>query len=309
MPPHVPEPVLVSAFDDFAPRALVPEHLGRYVQAVGQGRPLRVGTFLGWRTGSSLVLVGYPKESAALFKGDVYEHVAEAAKRDGLDEATSEALALPWLSRLTVLAPSLPATLPPDATIKRDAYYGIELPVSPPPKVANMLRRASALCRVEAGSSWGSEHERLVAGATGRMLAREGNGRLEEEGAMLFSRIGGLFADETRQCRLFTARRLDNGQICGLAVGEYSSYTTSFYLFAFRSHDAPPGCADALLHALMAHGAENGHVRCNLGLCASEGIRFFKTKWGAKSWFPLVEATVEKREKGLVSRLLSRFRA
>jgi hypothetical protein len=46
----------------------------------------------------------------------------------------------------------------------------------------------------------------------------------------------------------------------------------------------------------------------NLGLGVSEGIRFFKRKWGAEPFLPCVEVSWEPASPGVFSRLGALFR-
>ena len=76
-------------------------------------------------------------------------------------------------------------------------------------------------------------------------------------------------------------------------------------MFAFRRPDAPPGCADALLAALMEEGVRRGHGCMNLGLGIRPGIEFFKKKWRAQRGLPYYERTwrISPIRRGILSRL------
>ncbi|MDE7372282.1 MAG: translation initiation factor IF-2, partial [Desulfovibrio sp.] len=96
------------------------------------------------------------------------------------------------------------------------------------------------------------------------------------------------------------------GRLLACAIGDYSSFSTAFYMFAFRSPDAPPGTADALLAALAAEGAERGHSLLNLGLGMGAGVSFFKKKWGATPFLPCVETSWSPRpekKRGWLARI------
>ncbi len=284
----------MDSFSDFSRRAVVPEQIGHYVRPLSPCSPLRVGDCLGWRDGGSLVLAAFPLD---MRPGDPPD-------QDFVDRAAARALALPWLERLTVLAPCRPAQAPPDALCTEDECWGLDLPPDPPRgKLASLLRRADALTRVTVRDAWSPAHEALAAEAS-RIMARRREGALSPGSALLFSRVGRLVREGRVSC--CSARRRDTGDLCGLAVADHTTYSTAFYLFAFRAPDAPPGTADALLAAILREGTELGQIRCSLGLGIHPGIRFFKRKWGAKPWFPVIECSWQRKKPGFLARLFGR---
>ncbi len=285
-------------FSDFTRRASVPEHLEHYVRALSACTPLRVGRCLGWRAGAALILVCYPPDMAP--PGD--------ADRAAMNEAVALALRCEWLQRLTVLAPFRPDAAPKTARCHEDAWWTVDLPAPDPGgKLGNMLRRATACVDITVDDVWSDEHEALTARACTGMAAREGDRRLGEDSVLLFSRIGRLVEPGGSGICCYSARRQDDGALCGLAVGDHTSYSTSFYLFAFRAPDAPPGTSDALLHALLGRSAAMGQTVCNLGLGIHPGIHFFKRKWGARPAVPFVECAWDKPAPSLLSRLSGLF--
>lgn len=299
---------MIESFSDHTQRALVPEQLEHYVRSVSTCTPMRVQDFLAWRAGSALILVGYPKETAGLFTGTDAPCPRVLAACAGLDAAVQEALALPFVETLSVLAPRKPG-IPADCTMTahEDVYQGLTLPVTGLScKVTNMVRRAAQECSIETGSAWGPEHDALLSSAITHMRARPGDRQLSSDSALIFNQLPALVRANPGKIVLYSARRTDTGALAGLVVGDHASYTTSFYLFALKSPDAPPGTADALLSAFLQHSQELGQVRSNLGLAINEGIRFFKSKWGAKPWFPLTECTITKPAKGFFARLFGR---
>ncbi|MDO5536035.1 MAG: translation initiation factor IF-2 [Desulfovibrionaceae bacterium] len=285
-------------FTDFTRRASVPEQLEHYVRSVGSCTPMRLDSALGWRSGSSLVLVVFPPDM----------DTPDEAYRGVVDGAVAKALALDWLQRLTVLSPFRPSAAPENAHCREDACWTVDLPVIPPKgKLANMLRRAAGCVDITIGDAWTQEHEDLVALASANLAGREGERRLSEESGLLFGRVGRYVRNGEGRACCYSARRRDTGTLCGLVVADHAAYMTSFYLFAFRAPDAPPGTADALLHALLEHSRALGQQRCNLGLGIHPGIHFFKRKWGARPFLPFVECSWDKPSHSLFSRLSGLF--
>lgn len=267
---------------DFSLGALVPEQLIHYVRGMSDMQPLRVGPCLGWRQGDHLVLAAFPLTDPPF----------GPAERQSIEEAAALAASLPRVRHLVVLAPFRPRCAPPSAHCHEDACWSVPLPVAPPRgKLGNQIRRALRDIRIEqhGAEGWTGEHEDLVLEAGRRLQNQPGERALSDASALLFTRIGHYLRTAGPAARCYSARRLSDGSLCALAVADHAAYATAFYLFAFRSPDAPPGTADALLLALLEEAARRGQRRCNLGLGIHDGIRFFKRKWQAQPWLPLVE--------------------
>ncbi len=297
----------MDSFSDYTARALVPEHLAHYVLSLSFCTPLRIDDFLAWKAGSSLILIGYPREERDFFSetSDIRARVARASS--GLDRAIAKALELANVDTVTVLAPARPTNLPQNAQVHEDMYQGLALEnLHLSGKLANMLRRAERDIVIETGSAWSREHDVLLANAVTLMRKRPGERQLSSDSALLFSRMPNLVRQNPGNIVLYSARRRDNQALAGLVVGDHASYTTSFYLFALKTPDAPPGTADALLNAFLQNSLALGQIRCNLGLSINEGIRFFKGKWRALPWFPLFECSFKKPQKGFFARLFGR---
>lgn len=287
----------------FSLSALVPEQLTHYVESLSAMRPVRAGDCLGWQYDNRLVLVAFP------FREPPFGPAEEAM----VEEAAAQAVRLPGVRHLVVLAPFRPAVVPPSAHCHEDACWSVPLPVAAPRgKLGNLLRRALRDIRIEihGAEGWTGEHERLVREAARRLEAAPGERALSPASAQLFEGIGAYLHAAGDRARCYAARLARDGRLCALAVGDHATYATAFYLFAFRSPEAPPGTADALLHALMDEAARRGQRRCNLGLGVHPGIRFFKRKWGAEPWLPLVECAwdvMPSRRPSLPGRLLARL--
>lgn len=285
---------MIDNFADFTRRASVPEHLEHYVRALGPCTPTRFGTALGWRSGGNLILVCFPLDMAVPTEED----------RNAMNQAVAMALKEDWLERLTVLAPFRPEAAPENAALHEDEYWALDLPVAAPRgKLVNMLRRAAGCVDISVSDTWTEEHDKLVSQVSARLREKQGAAQLSEDSGLLFSRIGKYVETGGNRVCCYSARRHDSGELCGLAVADHASYQTSFYLFAFRNPDAPPGTADALLKALLDNSAFLGQQSCNLGLGIHSGIHFFKKKWGARPVFKSVECSWDKPKVSFFSRL------
>ncbi|MCD7984566.1 MAG: hypothetical protein LUG19_10005 [Desulfovibrio sp.] len=99
-------------------QAVVPEQLLPYVGAVSGLRPRLFGECVGHLGEGEVVLVGYPPR--------------DPRDARAVDAAVGEALALPGLTRITVLAAVRPHAAPPDAPSGEDAFWSLPLPFPPP---------------------------------------------------------------------------------------------------------------------------------------------------------------------------------
>lgn len=311
--------------------ACVPEQLPHYVQSVSGRKGFICGAYAAYMHEGHVVLVAYPGSSrtgaleaeALRVCGAGPESAGRLPDGAGLVslEETLPELRSRGCSSLTVLSPFTPREAPDAASGRatRDCYWQLPLPAPKAgAKLRNMLLRASRdVCLQKEG--WSPEHQELVdlylrtrplPAGTRALFSSLGayvNGRQGKDAFTATARA----ADEGKVL-LLAARRRD-ASLAGFAVGDYSALDTAFYMFAFRYPDAPPGTADFLLSGLVRHGEEMGHRRLNLGLGISDGIGFFKKKWGASPYLPYVETTWDlpgkdaqgsSGLKGLLRRLL-----
>ena len=258
--------------------ALTPDQLLPYVRAVSGLESRLCGGCALHHGGGQAVLVAYP--------------AGKPNDGSAVDAAVAEALALPGLERLTVIAARRPSAAPAHAESTEDAYWSLPLPLEVPPgragqKIRNLLRRAARETVIEqsgGAGAWTPEHAALAEA----FIMRKG-AEVDEGSSYIFRKLGDYLA-AAPDARLFSARDAA-GRLLACAIGDYSSFSTAFYMFAFRSQDAPPGTADALLAAVAAEGAARGHCVLNLGLGMGAGVSFFKKKWGATPFLPCVETS------------------
>jgi hypothetical protein len=249
--------------------AAVPEQVVAYVTAVAGSRPRTIGRCIGYQSDTDLVLVGYP--------------LHDPGDKRAMADAVDEALEIPDLSRITVIGPAAPPQAPALSVVSEDHYSF--LPVPPPPagqKLRNMLRRARREIVVEKTRLWEEEHTVLV-----RRYLKE---RSFDPGTAHIFRNIPRYLTASPGSLMFAARK--SGRLVALAVGEFTSFSTAFFMFCFRNPaEAPPGSTDLLLSALLEEAGVRGHMRMNLGLQINPGIRFFKSKWGESTKLPYVEVS------------------
>lgn len=265
--------------------AITPDQLIPYVKAVSGLDSRMFGNCVGHFCEGQIVLIGYP--------------LGKPLDKQALDEAVAEALQTKGLEHITVLCPEKPGQAPENASVSEDAYWKLPLPLAPcNQKLRNMLTRAKRDVTIEESGSegYGQEHEAIVNDFCSRR-------KLEAGMIHIFHQLKTYLA-QSPDARLFSARTKD-GKLAAFAIGDYSSFSTAFYMFACRLPSAPPGTADALLEAVAKCGEERGHSQLNLGLAVNEGIGFFKKKWGAEFFLPCYEYgwDVKTEKKGWLSRL------
>ncbi len=273
--------------DRVSAEAAVPEQVTAYVRAVAGSKPKMWGACIGYESDGSIVLVGYPLHDPR----DV----------GAMTAAVDLALKTPDLQRLTVVGPARPPQAPETAAATEDCYYALPVPgPAPGPKLRNLLRRAGRDLTLVRGGGLDADHSTLVRRYLDEPRFSAGTRRI-------FQQLP-RYLEASADALLVSARWAD-GRLAAFAVGEFASLSTAFFMFSFRDPDlAPPGSADLALSGLLSEARERGQGRMNLGLGVSEGIRFFKRKWGAEPFLLCVEVSWEPAPPGVFSRLGALFR-
>ncbi len=267
--------------------AVVPEQVVDYVRAVAGATPRMFDSCVGYPSGAGVVLIGYP--------------LHDPLDRRAMAAAVKQVLQTPRLERITVIGPARPPQAPETAETAEDSYYLLPLPPpAPGPKLKNLLRRAGRDVRLVSGRRLGNDHTALVQRYLDHRPLAAGT-------RQIFRRLAG-YAEASAGSVIVSARRPD-GRLAAFAVGEFASLSTAFFMFCFRDADlAPPGSADLTLSGLLQEAQRRGQARMNLGLGVSDGIRFFKRKWGAEPFLPYVETSWQPVTPGLLSRLRGMLR-
>ncbi|TVQ97337.1 MAG: translation initiation factor IF-2 [Desulfovibrionales bacterium] len=290
--------------DHVAAKAVVPEQLVCYVRAVAGSTPRLFDTCLGYETPDDLVLIGYP----------LYDPPQSLLDELALSRSLDLALESSTARKITVLAATRPKQAPAVTTEAassdkpsghtsgqaQDAYLALPIPApAPGQKLRNLLRRAEREVTLDQGRTLDQEHLALI----DRYLEYRD---LEPGTRRIFRNIP-AYVQACPGALVISAwlTKTDNSShLTGFVVGDFTSLSTAFYMFAFRDPDlAPPGTADLLLHALLQKGEQRGQIRMNLGLGINPAIRYFKNKWGAEVFLPCVETSWERRPRGLMSRM------
>lgn len=265
-------------------KAITPDQLLPYVLAVSGMEYIDIDGLPFYYSDGAGVLAAHQRPDAAINLGAAVDKALDAAK----------------LKNITVLATERPPQAPADCQCVKDMYWAIDLPhEAKNAKLRNMLKRASREIELEAKSgdkAWTPDHAGLV-----EAFCRRKKSALDDGSIYIFNNLDKYLAKAT-EAVLFSAIR-KNGALAACAIGDFSAFSTAFYMFAFRHHDAPPGTADLLLDAIVAEAEKRGMARINLGLGIDPGVEFFKKKWGATPWLPHVETSWNISKKGWFARL------
>ncbi len=256
-------------------QAYTPDQLLNYVYSVSNLQSELIGAYLLHKKQSSCVLVGYNLENPS----DISE----------LDNAIKEVLRADTMQEITVLAPIRPQSAPNYAqSLEQDFYYFLDLPVKPKAKIKNMLNRAKKeafVTQTSGQSAWSGEHHAL-------MLSSLKNKQLDQAQVIIMQGIEKYILSSS-DCVLFSAYSNKTNSLLACALADFSSFSTAFYMYAFRKEEDEnvPGVADLVLYELLKEAQQRGYNKCNLGLGINDGIRFFKEKWGAKASLAFIQTS------------------
>ncbi len=270
-------------------QAITPDQLLGYVSAVSGAQSELMDDYVIHKQGENTILIGYSLQNPH--------------NTDSLNSCIEKLISKPDATNISVLAPMRPSIAPEHAiSTEQDAYWILPLPAPKlTVKVRNMLARSSReiyITKTNGSGAWTGEHQEM-------MLAYIRNKGMEAALCSILQRLG-TYLITTPQVELFSAYAKDSNELLACSLGDFSSFSTAFYMFAFRQEHASPGVADAVFFELLNEAQNRGHSQCNLGLGINDGIRFFKKKWGALPTLPFVQTTwqIKSQKKSWFSRFL-----
>ena len=277
--------MITPAEEDFIQNvAYVPEHMPGYGAAVSEGETFLLENYTCYHGKEFLIFIGYPLQD--LFDETKMEKILAAA----IKQFTP--------ARVALIAPSISRR--DGERADSDTYYQLDLAtLKIPPKVKNMVQRASQDLQVEKGREFKSEHRQLVAEFLGSRRVSEGT-------HTLFQRIHEYLAS-VPTAWVLSARGRD-GRLAGFDVAEFGAKNYAFYMFNFRSsQNVAPGTSDLLLYELIQEAKRQGKRFVNLGLGVNVGVTFFKKKWGGRPFLNHEFILFEPRRTSPFEALLQGF--
>jgi hypothetical protein len=266
--------------------AYVPEHLVEYVIAVSDAEPYLFHNYLCYKKDEVLIFIGYPL--GVTFNEEKMEASLDAASK------TMKPLTI------SLIAPSIATKNARIIQQHSDSYYRLDLnTLIIPPKVHNMLRRASQQASVEQRNEWTDEHKAIV----DEFLVTH---QVSEESERIFIRIP-EYVSASKSVHILNA--FDNKErLIAFDVVDYGSKDYAFYMFNFSSQKHHvPGASDLLLSEMIASARERGKKFVNLGLAINKGVTFFKQKWGGTPFLNHEFALYETPRTGIIEALLGRL--
>lgn len=266
-------------------RAYVPEHTVGLITYLSGGEPFLIDDFFACRTKDWVILIGYP------FEGESNPVDVERAVDKIKKQFNPEFLSL--------IAPELPSSILHNCLESdSDHYYTLEVknPVIRS-VVQRNLKKARKALRVEQASDMEQSHRELMDEFIQRVHppARVIN---------MMSKLPG-YLDECENAVVLNAWDLRNSlsafYVIDLAAADFSNYIIGCY----SRKNYVLGASDLLLEELIQLSAEFKKRYIHLGLGVNEGIRRFKTKWGAKPTRRYEMCELRLRKPSLIKTILS----
>ena len=266
-------------------RAYVPEHIVGLITYLSGGEPFLMDDFFLCRTKDGVILIGYPIEHE--FDLDGFEAVIEKIKKQFQPRT------------LSLIAPELPSSISEKCQESgRDHYYTL---VVKSPVIRSVVRRnlknARLALKLERSARMHASHHELMNEFVDRIdapvrvnnLLNQMPGYIEESDSAFV-----LNAWDSRN-------RLAAFYVVELAAAGFSNYIIACY----SKRNYVLGASDLLLDELIKLSAESEKRYIHLGLGVNEGVRRFKTKWGAKPTLRYEMCELWLRKPSIIKTILS----
>ncbi len=245
---------------DALERAYVPEHIPALMSLISQGKPFRLGNYLGYTRQNWLILVGYPLDGQFT--------------QSGCEQVFAQVRELYHPEYLWFIGPELPGSLQNNCRDRsQDEYYRLDLEnYQPKSSLRRQVNKAAEFLTVERERRFRKEHQALVT----EFLRRR---KLSPMVAELY-RLIPAYLDQSSSACLLTARdrrgRLSALFVIEQAARNFDAYVLGCYSLEFYA----PHASDLLFKMMIDLTIEQHKPTINLGLGVNEGISRFKKKWG-----------------------------
>lgn len=241
--------------------AYLPEHLIDYVVAVSQAEPFLFDDYICYYKNPHLIFIGYPI-------GKVFEkEEAEKVFMLLIDNFKPESVAF--------ISPSYLIAKEKCFQELSDFYYRLDLSKFVlTSKLKNSINRALKEVYVENSKVITEEHLHLI----NEFLSFR---QLDEYTQYIFSKIPD-YVNLSETAQIFNARNKEN-KLIAFDIADYGSNNYAFYMFNFLSRkNYVPGVSDLLFYELIKTSKNEGKFYVNMGLGLTDGVVFFKKKWGGE---------------------------
>ncbi len=262
--------------------ATVPEHSLPFMEAMSGGTAHVENGYLFFTGDDWLMAVAYPLTGE--YDDTAFDAALRAVLRDIPARQAGRAVDC-W-----AIGPRLPERLRPHLT-DEDQFYTLPAHAAPPTRLNRPLARAAALLRVEEGRTFTPAHRRLWGEFMARTpLKANVRGLYAGTEAVLRGMAGGPPSGKL-DLRLLNAWDAE-GNLAACLLLDYSPAAFTAYLIGAHSREHPtPYASDLLFAHMLANARAAGKTYVHLGLGVNDGIRRFKTKWGARPALPYVMAS------------------
>ena len=246
--------------------AYVPEHTVGLMTSLSGGEGFLVDDYFFCCRDDWIILIGYPLQQA--FTLDGFEAVLEKIKQDFKP------------ARISLIAPQISNRLR-SICRQTDSDYYYTLVTAPPvlgDAVRRNLKKAAQMVSVERASRMGEAHRELMDEFV--TIAKPPD------------RIKDLFYKMPRYVEAaptawvlnawYTSDVLAAFYVVDLAAGQFANYIIGCY----SKQNYVRGASDLLASELLAMKNESAKDYIHMGLGINDGIRRFKTKWGAQPTRP-----------------------
>ena len=265
--------------------AYVPEHIVGLITYLSGGEPFLMDDFFVCRTKDGVILIGYPIEREFELAG--FEAVIEKVKKQFHPRT------------LSLIAPELPSSISEKCQESgSDEYYTL---VVKSPVIRSVVRRnlkkARLAVELERSTNMHASHLELMNEFVDRIDApvRVNN---------LLSKMPG-YIEESDSAIVLNAwdsrNQLVAFYVVELAATDFSNYIIGCY----SKRNYVLGASDLLLDELIKISAEFEKRYIHLGLGVNEGVRRFKTKWGAKPILRYEMCEPRLRKPSIIKTILS----
>ncbi len=263
--------------------AYLPEHIPEYVTAISRTEAFLFGNYLAYAKKGQVILIGYP--------------LGEPFAEKGLEEALEEAIRRLNPECVSLMAPSIPASLAKIDHLIPDHYYRLELSsLTISQKVRNMLKRAGRELTVGQNTRFDEEHREMVE-------AFLETHSVDEATRFIFQKIDQYLAS-SKTAAIFDART-GGGKLVAFDIADFKPHDYAMYMFNFRSDSRQvPGASDMLLARVIEQAKQSGKRYINLGLGINPGVAFFKEKWGGVIFLRHSFCLHHPSRKGLLEMIL-----
>ena len=265
--------------------AYIPEHSVGLMTYLSGGEPFLLDDYFGCCKKDRVILIGYPFERD--FDVANFERTIEKTKKQFHPRI------------LSLITPELPSSISKACQESdSDHYYTLEVK-SPVVRsvVRRNLKKARQALEFERSGSMHKSHHVLMDEFVDRI-----NPPVRVKNLM--SKIPGYVAQSDSAVVLNAwdgQNQLAAFYIIDLAASDFSNYIIGCY----SKRNYVLGASDLLLDELIQLSAEFKKRYIHMGLAVNEGIRRFKTKWGAKPTRPYEMCELGLRRPSLLKTILS----